>query len=244
MFQAAIIIQAWWRSYLTRKRIKKAGSAIGKFQRSFRWTSSSNQLSSRISLRYEVHVSIWMVFSTCRSRKELEEQQKEETRLQSELQHMLLVQRAQHMRELRSRELKALEIIPAGLPSPSFLFSLHSFQASSILSSGELSKHQEKVQNESATKIQALFRGHRVRSSVCSKKDSMRQMKAAVVIQRAVRVILHSLFRMQFKGPNVMLDVTGEKMDEENRDETEGTTQLAASSWSDRRTPCWATGED
>ncbi|ELU12049.1 hypothetical protein CAPTEDRAFT_168052 [Capitella teleta] len=135
MSEAASVIQAWWRSLSTRKKIKQADRAISRFQRSFRF------------------------------RKGLETQKREDSRMQSELEHMLLVQRTQHIRELRSQELKALEILPAG----------------------EVSKHFDRQQKTAAVKIQALYRGYRTRRSMASRRDVMQQSKAVVVIQRLVR---------------------------------------------------------
>lgn len=99
-----------------------------------------------------------------RFRKGLETQKREDSRMQSELEHMLLVQRTQHIRELRSQELKALEILPAG----------------------EVSKHFDRQQKTAAVKIQALYRGYRTRRSMASRRDVMQQSKAVVVIQRLV----------------------------------------------------------
>ncbi|XP_025084498.1 IQ calmodulin-binding motif-containing protein 1-like [Pomacea canaliculata] len=80
---AATYIQAKWKGYITRQKLKKANQAFAKFQRSYR------------------------------IRKAVEEHEMITTKVQTELQRRMLSQRQNLMRQFKEKQLHALEILPA-----------------------------------------------------------------------------------------------------------------------------------
>ena len=50
-----------------------------------------------------------------RSRRELDQRRREDEKMRSELEHLLIVQRRYTMRQLHLRQLRTLEILPAGM---------------------------------------------------------------------------------------------------------------------------------
>ncbi|KAK2176926.1 hypothetical protein NP493_630g00039 [Ridgeia piscesae] len=81
--RAAALIQAAWKSFMTRRKLKRASSAMSRFQINYR------------------------------GRKIEEEQRKLEEKVQAELRHMLLIQRRHAMRDLREKQLEMLTLLPA-----------------------------------------------------------------------------------------------------------------------------------
>ncbi|KAK2150495.1 hypothetical protein LSH36_403g03081 [Paralvinella palmiformis] len=137
--EAAMLIQAWWRSYYTRKRIKKANVAIATFQRSFR------------------------------ARRREHEEEKEASRMRSELEHMLQMNRRKAMRDLRTRKLHALQILPAD----------------------EVEKYLQQESHNAAIQIQRHWRGYKIRKDTIEEKRSfVIQTRAAIIIQRMMRPAL------------------------------------------------------
>merc|ERR1719239_401658 len=82
--ESARYIQAVWRGYLARKKLKNADRAFAKFQKSYRL------------------------------RKAEQEQVKLKTRYQTDLVHEMKLRRQQLVRNFHERRLQALEILPAG----------------------------------------------------------------------------------------------------------------------------------
>ncbi|XP_067843160.1 IQ calmodulin-binding motif-containing protein 1 isoform X2 [Heptranchias perlo] len=82
-YRAACVIQAAWRAYQTRKRMKKLPKVVTTLQRSFR------------------------------ARRKQEMQRLEKKREEEELKHQLLLRRHRALREFRQRQLSLLEIVPA-----------------------------------------------------------------------------------------------------------------------------------
>ncbi|MBN3325467.1 IQCB1 protein, partial [Atractosteus spatula] len=85
LHRAACLIQAAWRAYQTRKRLKKLPKAITRIQKSFRERKAKERL--------------------------LSQRLKEE----EELRHHVQLQRQRALREFRQRQLDLLEIVPASL---------------------------------------------------------------------------------------------------------------------------------
>ncbi|KAG5852830.1 hypothetical protein ANANG_G00066710 [Anguilla anguilla] len=82
--RAACVIQAAWRAFQTRKRMKKLPKAVSVLQRSFR------------------------------ERRRLQATQAQRRRAEEELKHQVLLRRQRALREFRQRQLLLLEIVPAG----------------------------------------------------------------------------------------------------------------------------------
>ncbi|XP_036401741.1 IQ calmodulin-binding motif-containing protein 1 [Megalops cyprinoides] len=81
--KAACVIQAAWRSFQTRRRLKKLSKAVSTLQRSFR------------------------------ERRRQQEEQSQRRRAEEELRHQVLLRRQRALREFRQRQLQLLEIVPA-----------------------------------------------------------------------------------------------------------------------------------
>jgi hypothetical protein len=64
-----------------------------------------------------------------------------------------------------------------------FLFCLFFFQ----LLAAEVEKHLANEQVRAATKIQATWKGYRIRRGLDGKREARRRLKAAVIVQRQVR---------------------------------------------------------
>ncbi|XP_035427090.1 IQ calmodulin-binding motif-containing protein 1 isoform X1 [Cygnus atratus] len=131
--QAACIIQAAWRGFQTRKRLKKLPQAVTILQRSFR--------AKREQERHHL------------------EKQKEDEALKLQMQ----LQRQRAMRLFHERQLALLEIIHAS----------------------QVNKHMQEMEVKSALTIQRFWRGYRARRSFHQQRQSLKEYKAAVIIQRA-----------------------------------------------------------
>ncbi|XP_013816218.2 IQ calmodulin-binding motif-containing protein 1 [Apteryx mantelli] len=131
--QAAYLIQAAWRGFQTRKRLKKLPQAVTALQRSFR----------------------------AKRKQELQhlKKQKEDEALKQQMQ----LQRQRAMRHFHERQLALLEIIHAS----------------------QVGKHMQEMEGKSALTIQRFWRGYRVRRYFHQQKQSLKEYKAAVIIQRA-----------------------------------------------------------
>ncbi|NXH71522.1 IQCB1 protein, partial [Hydrobates tethys] len=131
--QAACIIQAMWRGFQTRKRLKKLPHAVTTLQRSFR----------------------------AKREQELQhlKKQKEDEALKLQMQ----LQRQKAMRLFHERQLALLEIIHAS----------------------QVNKYMEEMEGKSAITIQRFWRGYRARRNFHQQRQTLKEYKAAVVIQRA-----------------------------------------------------------
>ncbi|XP_062434428.1 IQ calmodulin-binding motif-containing protein 1 [Rhea pennata] len=131
--QAACLIQAMWRGFQTRKRLKKLPQAVTALQRSFR----------------------------AKREQELQhlKKQKEDEALKQQMQ----LQRQRAMRHFHERQLALLEIIHAS----------------------QVDKHMQEMEGKSALTIQRFWRGYRARRYFHQQKQSLKEYKAAVIIQRA-----------------------------------------------------------
>ncbi|XP_062463096.1 IQ calmodulin-binding motif-containing protein 1 isoform X2 [Pezoporus occidentalis] len=131
--QAACIIQATWRGFQTRKRLKKLPQAVTTLQRRFR----------------------------AKREQELQhlKKQKEDEALKLQMQ----LQRQRAMRLFHERQLALLKIIHAS----------------------QVDKYMEEMEGKSALTIQRFWRGYRARRNFHQQRQSLKEYKAAVVIQRA-----------------------------------------------------------
>ncbi|PKU40187.1 hypothetical protein llap_9503 [Limosa lapponica baueri] len=147
--QAACIIQATWRGFQTRKRLKKLPQAVTALQRSFR----------------------------AKREQELQhlKKQKEDEALKLQMQ----LQRQRAMRLFHERQLALLEII-----HPS-----------------QVNKYMEEMEGKSALTIQRFWRGYRARRNFHQQKQSLKEYKAAVVIQRAACKFLEKRRRRRPLSP-------------------------------------------
>ncbi|NXT27797.1 IQCB1 protein, partial [Syrrhaptes paradoxus] len=156
--QAACIIQATWKGFQTRKRLKKLLQAVITLQRRFR----------------------------AKREKELQhvEKQKEDEALKLEIQ----LQKQRAMRLFHERQLALLEIIHAS----------------------QVDKYLEETEDKSALTIQRFWRGYRVRRHFHQQRQSLREYKAAVVIQRAACKFLEKRRRRRllssWKNPKGLTD--------------------------------------
>ncbi|XP_034984748.2 IQ calmodulin-binding motif-containing protein 1 isoform X2 [Zootoca vivipara] len=134
LHQAACLIQAAWRGFQTRKRLKQLPKAVTILQRNFR----------------------------AKRKQELQglNKQKEEEDLHQQLQ----LRRQRAMRLFHERQLTLLEIVHAG----------------------QVDKHMHEMEEKSAITIQKYWRAFRERRNFHHQKKSLKQYKAAVLIQRAV----------------------------------------------------------
>uniref|UniRef100_A0A670KFQ7 IQ motif containing B1 n=1 Tax=Podarcis muralis TaxID=64176 RepID=A0A670KFQ7_PODMU len=134
LHQAACLIQAAWRGFQTRKRLKQLPKAVTILQRNFR----------------------------AKRKQELQglKKQKEEEELRQQLQ----LRRQRAMRLFHERQLTLLEIVHPG----------------------QVDKHMHEMEEKSAITIQRYWRAFRERRNFHHQKKSLKQYKAAVLIQRAV----------------------------------------------------------
>uniref|UniRef100_A0A663N6E1 IQ motif containing B1 n=1 Tax=Athene cunicularia TaxID=194338 RepID=A0A663N6E1_ATHCN len=147
--QAACIIQAVWRGFQTRKRLKKLPQAVTALQRSFR----------------------------AKREQELQHLKKQKEDEALKLQMQLRRQRA--MRLFHERQLASLEIIHAS----------------------QVSKYMEEMEGRSALTIQRFWRGYRARRSFHQQRQSLKEYKAAVIIQRAACKFLEKRRRRRPLSP-------------------------------------------
>ncbi|NXX11977.1 IQCB1 protein, partial [Podargus strigoides] len=156
--QAACIIQAMWRGFQTRKRLKKLPQAVTTLQRSFR----------------------------AKREQELQhlKKQKEDEALKLQMQ----LQRQRAMRLFHERQLAVLEIIHAS----------------------RVNKYMEETEGKSALTIQRFWRGYKARRNFHQQKQSLKEYKAAVVIQRAACKFLEKQRRRRplsaWKDPKGLTD--------------------------------------
>uniref|UniRef100_A0A8C0FAV5 IQ motif containing B1 n=1 Tax=Bubo bubo TaxID=30461 RepID=A0A8C0FAV5_BUBBB len=147
--QAACIIQAVWRGFQTRKRLKKLPQAVTALQRSFR----------------------------AKREQELQHLKKQKEDEALKLQMQLRRQRA--MRLFHERQLAFLEIIHAS----------------------QVNKYMEEMEGRSALTIQRFWRGYRARRSFHQQRQSLKEYKAAVIIQRAACKFLEKRRRRRPLSP-------------------------------------------
>ncbi|XP_039351077.1 IQ calmodulin-binding motif-containing protein 1 isoform X4 [Mauremys reevesii] len=133
LHQAACLIQAVWRGFQTRKRLKTLPKAVTALQRSFR----------------------------AKRKQELQhlKRLKEDETLRQQLQ----LQRQRAMRLFHERQLTLLEIVHAG----------------------QVDRYIQEMEGKAALTIQRHWRGYRARRKVHQQRQSLKQHKAAVIIQRA-----------------------------------------------------------
>ncbi|XP_008166030.2 IQ calmodulin-binding motif-containing protein 1 isoform X2 [Chrysemys picta bellii] len=138
LHQAACLIQAVWRGFLTRKRLKTLPIAVTALQRSFR----------------------------AKRKQELQhlKRLKEDETLRQQLQ----LQRQRAMRLFHERQLTLLEIVHAG----------------------QVDRYIQEMEGKAALTIQRHWRGYRTRRKVHQQRQSLKQHKAAVTIQRAAHKFL------------------------------------------------------
>uniref|UniRef100_A0A8C6VH37 IQ motif containing B1 n=1 Tax=Naja naja TaxID=35670 RepID=A0A8C6VH37_NAJNA len=144
MHQAACLIQASWKGYQTRKRLRQLPKAITTLQRKFR-AKREQELQS------------------------LKRQREEEC-----LRQQLQLQRQRAMRLFHERQLTLLEIVHAG----------------------QIDKHMHEMKEKAALTIQRYWRAFKARSNFHQQKRNLKEYKAAVLIQRAVKKKkAHSLWK-------------------------------------------------
>ncbi|NXI54824.1 IQCB1 protein, partial [Chloroceryle aenea] len=155
--QAACIIQAMWRGFQTRKRLKKLPQAVTTLQRSFR-AKREQEL------------------------KHLKKQKEDEA-----LKLQMKLQRQKAMRLFHERQLALLEIIHAS----------------------QVNKYMEEIEGKSALTIQRFWRGYRARRHFNQQRQSLKEYKAAVIIQRAACKFLEKRRRRcvsPWKDPKKLTD--------------------------------------
>uniref|UniRef100_A0A8C3VE85 IQ motif containing B1 n=1 Tax=Catharus ustulatus TaxID=91951 RepID=A0A8C3VE85_CATUS len=156
--QAACIIQAAWRGFQTRKRLKKLPQAVVTLQRSFR-AKREQELQ---------HLT----------------KQKEEEALKLQMQ----LQRQRAMRLFHERQLASLEVVHAS----------------------QLNKYMQEMEEKSALTIQRFWRGYRARRIFHQQKQSLKEYKAAIIIQRAACKFLEKRRRRRplspWKAPKGLTD--------------------------------------
>ncbi|XP_065527526.1 IQ calmodulin-binding motif-containing protein 1 isoform X1 [Lathamus discolor] len=147
--RAACIIQAMWRGFQTRKRLKKLPQAVTTLQRSFRAKREQE-------LQYL-------------------KKQKEDEALKLQMQ----LQRQRAMRLFHERQLALLKIVHAS----------------------QVDKYMEEMEGKSALTIQRFWRGYRARRNFHQQRQSLKEYKAAVVIQRAACKFLEKRRRRRSLSP-------------------------------------------
>ncbi|XP_005244310.2 IQ calmodulin-binding motif-containing protein 1 isoform X1 [Falco peregrinus] len=156
--QAACIIQAMWRGFQTRKRLKKLPQAVTTLQRSFR------------------------------AKREQELQHLKKQKEDEALKLQMKLQRQRAMRRFHERQLALLETIHAS----------------------QVDKYMEGMEEKSALTIQRFWRGYRARRNFHQQRQSLKEYKAAVVIQRAACKFLEKLRRRRplspWKEPKALTD--------------------------------------
>ncbi|XP_058151713.1 IQ calmodulin-binding motif-containing protein 1 isoform X3 [Dasypus novemcinctus] len=160
LHQAACLIQAYWKGFQTRKRIKKLPSAVTALQRSFR-TKRTTRL-----VKLNRH------------------KEEEDHRLQVQL------QRQRAMRLSRELRLNMLEIVHPAVPGICVTFCciilLRQLSVCVVPFLGQVEKHNREMEEKSALIIQKHWRGYRERKKFHQQKPSLVEYKAAVTLQRAV----------------------------------------------------------
>ncbi|XP_060118446.1 IQ calmodulin-binding motif-containing protein 1 [Heteronotia binoei] len=170
LHRAVCIIQAAWRGFQTRKRLKQLPKAVTTLQKNFR----------------------------AKRRQELEHlrKQKEEESLLQQLQ----LQRQRAMRLFHERQLTLLEIVHAG----------------------QVDKHMREIEDKSAVTIQRHWRAFRARRIFLQQKQSLRQHKMAVVIQKAVLKFLEKRRKRKayslWKPPKALSDEQRLSLQEKAKD--------------------------
>ncbi|XP_070175320.1 IQ calmodulin-binding motif-containing protein 1-like [Littorina saxatilis] len=114
-----------------------------------------------------------------RLKKAKEEHTLLETKVQTELQRRMLAKRQKMMIHLKEKHLQMLEILPAD----------------------QIERYLMKEKSTAVVKIQTLWRGHRERSQLARRQEIARQVRAAIKIQRGVRLWLDRTERQQQKIP-------------------------------------------
>ncbi|KAM9010826.1 IQ calmodulin-binding motif-containing protein 1 isoform 1-T2 [Ara ararauna] len=156
--QAACVIQAMWRGFQTRKRLKKLPQAVTTLQRSFR------------------------------AKREQELQHLKKQKEDEALKLQMKLQRQRAMRLFHERQLALLKIIHAS----------------------QVDKYMEEMEGKSALTIQRFWRGYRARRNFHQQRQSLKEYKAAVVIQRAARKFLEKRKRRRslssWKDPKGLTD--------------------------------------
>ncbi|XP_032548461.1 IQ calmodulin-binding motif-containing protein 1 isoform X1 [Chiroxiphia lanceolata] len=147
--QAASIIQATWRGFQTRRRLKKLPQAVTTLQRSFR-AKREQELQ---------HLA----------------KQKEDEALKLQMQ----LQRQRAMRLFHERQLALLERVHAS----------------------QVNKYMEEMEDKSALTIQRFWRGYRARRIFHQQKQSLKEYKAAVIIQRTACKFLEKRRRRRPLSP-------------------------------------------
>ncbi|XP_051479053.1 IQ calmodulin-binding motif-containing protein 1 isoform X1 [Apus apus] len=147
--QAACIIQATWRGFQTRKRLKKLPQAVTTLQRSFR------------------------------AKREQKLQQLKKQKEDEALKLQIQLKRQRAMRLFHERQLAFLEIIHAS----------------------QVNKYMEETERKSALTIQRFWRGYRARRNFHQQRQSLKEYKAAVIIQRAACKFLEKRRRRRPLSP-------------------------------------------
>ncbi|XP_007071950.2 IQ calmodulin-binding motif-containing protein 1 [Chelonia mydas] len=138
LHQAACLIQAVWRGFQTRKRLKTLPKVVTALQRSFR------------------------------AKREQELQHLKRLKEDETLRQQLQLQRQRAMRLFHERQLTLLEIVQPG----------------------QVDRHIQEMEGKAALIIQRHWRGYRARRKVHQQRQSLKQYKAAVIIQRAAHKFL------------------------------------------------------
>ncbi|XP_041373463.1 IQ calmodulin-binding motif-containing protein 1-like [Gigantopelta aegis] len=139
--QAAVQIQAVWKGFSTRRKLRKANKAFAKFQKTYRL------------------------------KRDLMERTREQSKIESDLQYRLKMNRQRILREFKQKKLYLMEIMPA-------------YQVERFL---------EKEKAVAIIKIQKVWRGHKERHLLPARQELSRQVKAAIKIQRTVRLWLERI---------------------------------------------------
>ncbi|KAM6070322.1 IQ calmodulin-binding motif-containing protein 1 isoform 1-T5 [Chlamydotis macqueenii] len=147
--QAACVIQAMWRGFQTRKRLKKLPQAVTTLQRSFRAKREQGL-------------------------QHLKRQKEDES-----LKLQMRLQRQRAMRLFHERQLALLEIIHAS----------------------QVNKYMEEMEGKSAITIQRFWRGYRARRNFHQQRQSLKEYKAAVIIQRAACKFLEKRRKKRLLSP-------------------------------------------
>ncbi|KAM6467517.1 IQ calmodulin-binding motif-containing protein 1 isoform 1-T3 [Liasis olivaceus] len=157
LHQAACLIQAFWRGFQTRKRLRQLPKAVTVLQRNFR------------------------------ARREQELQSLKRQREEEHLCQQLQLQRQRAMRLFHERQLTLLEIVHAG----------------------QVDKHIHEMKKKAALTIQRYWRAFKARRNFHQQKRSLKEYKAAVLIQRAVLKFLEKKRRKAYslwKKPESLSD--------------------------------------
>ncbi|XP_078259408.1 IQ calmodulin-binding motif-containing protein 1 [Rhinoraja longicauda] len=99
-----------------------------------------------------------------RAKREQDAQRLEKEREEEDLRHQLQLQRHRALRGFRQRQLSLLEIVPAS----------------------EIAKYLKREKEQAAMVIQKVWRGYRQRQCFSQQKSSLKEFKAAIIVQRSV----------------------------------------------------------